>query len=473
MVGSPDRQMEKGPVLKKAEQVSSPVKHLVGYGVGDLGLNIYWNTLSLLLIYWYTNVVGLPPAVAGLIYFVGLLWDGVTDPLVASLAQRNTSRYGTYRPFLVVGGFILAAAFVLLFWRVPLEGSVLIAALVVVHILFRTAYTIVAVPYSALSSRLSFDSVERTSLSGARMFGALTGLLIVSTLWFPTVRFLGGGDETSAWGFSLAAFVGAAGATICLIICFLMTEEKAPPGASTEPELSLRSFWSAVRKGRGLHVLLALIFFQACAHASFYNTFAFYIDVNAGSFARQETILSAFSLATLISVPLWTLAARRFGKRRCWVAASVIFVTAGLHLAITKPLLMAGIPLQITFFAIGSGAYAVLIWSFVPDMVEYVQWEIGERNEAVVFGSVLLVQKVASGTMGFAAGLMLSMAGFDAAQSEQSAATIRTVSLYISLVPSVCLALSLVVLSRWPISRARHAQIVAALQERGADQGRP
>ncbi|MEO1658177.1 MAG: glycoside-pentoside-hexuronide (GPH):cation symporter [Pseudomonadota bacterium] len=459
--------------MEQPERPSNTVRNLVGYGVGDLGLNIYWNTLSLLLIYWYTNVVGLPPAVAGLIYFIGLLWDGVTDPLVASLAQRNTSRYGTYRPFLVVGGVILAAAFVLLFWRVPLEGSALIAALVVVHIAFRTAYTVVAVPYSALSSRLSFDSVERTSLSGARMFGALTGLLIVSTLWFPTVRFLGGGEETSPMGFSIAALIGASGATLCLILCFLMTKERVPPGARSEPKLSLGSFWTAVQKGRGLHVLLALIFFQACATASFYNTFAFYIDVNATAFARQETILTAYSAVTLASVPFWTFAARRYGKRKCWVAASIIVVIAGLHLAITKPLLVAGIPFQITFFAIGSGAYAVLVWSFVPDMVEYVQWEIGERNEAVVFGSVLLVQKVAGGTMGLAAGFMLSMAGFDATQAEQSAGTIRAVSLYISLVPAAFLALSLVALSRWPISRDKHAQIVAALREASAGEGRP
>lgn len=92
------------------------MKTYLGYGTGDFGLNIYWNALSLILVFWYAEVVGLSPDAAGLIYFIGMAWDAVSDVVIANLTQRTRTRYGTYRPYLVIGGVILGAAFVLLFW---------------------------------------------------------------------------------------------------------------------------------------------------------------------------------------------------------------------------------------------------------------------------------------------------------------------------------------------------------------------
>ena len=92
------------------------LRTLAGYGVGDFGLNIYWNTLSIWLVFWYTTIVGIEPGVAGTIFFIGMIWDAISDPVVASVAERVRTRHGTYRPFLLYGSFGLAACFVLLFW---------------------------------------------------------------------------------------------------------------------------------------------------------------------------------------------------------------------------------------------------------------------------------------------------------------------------------------------------------------------
>ena len=83
-------------------------RRLAAYGVGDFGLNIYWNTLTLFLVFFYTVVVGLDPKVAGLIYFIGMAWDAVSDPVVAGLAERVRTPRGTYLPFLFYGSPLLA-----------------------------------------------------------------------------------------------------------------------------------------------------------------------------------------------------------------------------------------------------------------------------------------------------------------------------------------------------------------------------
>jgi GPH family glycoside/pentoside/hexuronide:cation symporter len=73
----------------------------IGYGSGDFALNLYWQGISLYLFYFYTDVLGLPNAMAGLIYAIGSLWDAVTDPAMGYVAERTRTRWGRYRPYLL------------------------------------------------------------------------------------------------------------------------------------------------------------------------------------------------------------------------------------------------------------------------------------------------------------------------------------------------------------------------------------
>ncbi|WP_291845126.1 glycoside-pentoside-hexuronide (GPH):cation symporter [Maricaulis sp.] len=443
---------------------ASELRRYAGYGIGDFGLNIYWNSLSLVLMFWYAEVVGLSPAVAGAIYFVGMAWDAVTDAVVASLSARTRSRHGTYRPHILFGGGALGLSFCLLFWIPPLDGMALIAVLTAAHILFRTAYTVVAVPYSALASRLSYDSVERTTFSGVRMFFAFAGLLTVSGLWFPLVRHFGGGEDTAAAGFQMAAVIGAVIATVALLLCFAGTRERPPPGqcATAEPP-GIWRFLPAIRDNQALAVLLVMIFLQSGAVASLLIPLSFFIEVNAPVFARKEVVMTAYATATLASIPVWTLFIRRFGKKAGWTLACVLAILCGLDLAVSGARVVAGVPLQIIGYGGAFGAFGVLVWSFVPDTVEYGQWKTGERNEGAVFGSVLLVQKLSGGLMGLFVGFMLSQVGYDIDATTQSSETVDGIRFHIFLMPSLLLALSTLLILKLPLNRALHARIVGQI----------
>jgi len=123
--------------------VTAPLgnRQIVGYGVGDFAMNLYWSGTAFFLLYWYTDVAGLPNATAGFLFFVGSVWDAATDPLMGVLAERTRTRWGRYRPYLLLGSIPLAASFVLLLWVPPLEGAALTGMLIAAHLLFRTAYT--------------------------------------------------------------------------------------------------------------------------------------------------------------------------------------------------------------------------------------------------------------------------------------------------------------------------------------------
>lgn len=434
---------------------------LLGYGVGDFGLNIYWNSLSLILVFWYADVVGLQPYVAGFIYSIGVLWDAISDPIIAVFAARNRSKYGAYRPFLLFGGVALSITFCMLFWIPPLEGNLLVVHLCLVHMLFRTAYTLVAVPYSAMSARLSFDSQERTELSGIRMIFAFCGLLMVSGVWFPLSRFFGDGNESSPTGFFLTAVIGSVLAMLALVICFFATEEKDPPGTATGQDL--KSFVTALQKNGALRVLLVIILLHSTAMASFNIPLAFFIDANSELFAAKEVVMTTFAVMTLISVPFWTYLASKIGRKRTWQLSAFWVGFLGLSLIIFGPYVVAGVPLQIVLFGVGFSAFAVLVWSFVPDTVEYGQHAYGERAEGAVFGLVLFVQKFSSVIMGTTVGMMLTLIGYDTEFERQPDGVAVSLGYFLAVMPSVLLILSAIAIMRLPLDRHLHAQIVDEL----------
>lgn len=436
-------------------------RFLLGYGVGDFGLNIYWNSLSLILLFWYANVVGLEPYICGIIYAVGVFWDAISDPVIAILAARNRSRHGAYRPFVLYGGVALSMAFSLLFWMPPFEGPWLIFHLCLAHMLFRTAYTIVAVPYAAMTARLTFESHVRTELSGVRMIFAFLGLLAISGAWFPLSRYFGNGQDNSPTGFFFTAIVGSVFATVALVCCFLLTEERAPPGDAAPP--GYRSFIRAWHGNSALRILLVAILLHSSALGSFSIPLAFFIDANGALFAAKEVVMTTFAIVTLVSVPVWTYLSRSMGRKRAWLLATGWVVIMGLWLSLEGPVLVSGVPVQIVLFGIGFGSFSVLMWSFIPDTVEFGQHLYGERAEGAVFGLVLFVQKLSGVIVGLVIGAMLSTIGYDAGLVQQSPDISAKLGWFMALVPSALLILSAFVITKLPLDRHTHRKIVEEL----------
>lgn len=449
------------------------LKTLAGYGIGDFGLNIYWNTLSIWLVFWYTTIVGIEPGVAGTIFFVGMIWDAISDPVVASVAETVRTRYGTYRPFILFGSFGLAACFVLLFWVPPFEGLTLLVTLIAVNILFRLSYTLVAIPYAALSARISYNSVERTEFTGFRMFAAFAGMLVVSSQFPPLIRYFSGGEEYSAQGFQMTAMVGGALATCALIACFLGTREKPLPKHTVRAKLSPREVMRLLSKNRALLFLLGMIVLQSGAMACMNISMIFFIVSNQPAFASKEVVLTAFAVATMMGIPLWTLFIRRIGKKPAWVLSSCLIALSGLHMLLLGPYLVSGVPLQIIAFGLCTGAFAVLLWSFIPDTVEYGQNASGKRSEGVVFGSVLVVQKISGGFMGFIVGQVLGLIGYDKDAAVQAPEVGQGLVTFLAICPALLLFLSIIPVILMPLDRRIHADIVdnLAIDEPGTVRG--
>ena len=149
----------------------------IGFGSGDLAQNLIYQTVSMYLLFFYTNIFGLDPAAAAVMFLVVRIVDVIWDPLVGTFVDKHNPRWGKYRSYLVLGGIPLTGLAILCFWN-GFSGSLLYAY--VTYVGMSMLYTLINVPYGALNSSLTRDTNEITILTSTRMFMANVGGLAVS-----------------------------------------------------------------------------------------------------------------------------------------------------------------------------------------------------------------------------------------------------------------------------------------------------
>mgnify|MGYP001945506308 CR=1 FL=1 len=198
-----------------------------GYGLGDFGFNLYWANVSAFLLIFYTDVMGLGAAAIGTMMLVTRLVDAVTDPLMGAVADRTRTRWGRFRPYMLWGALPLAASGVLV-WTVPgLDGDGRLVWAYATFTLMMLAYTVMAMPYSALSGVMTSDSQQRTTLISFRFIAAFAGTTAVNALTLDLVRWLGRGDEQLGWQLTMALY--GLVAVACFATVFASTRERIQP----------------------------------------------------------------------------------------------------------------------------------------------------------------------------------------------------------------------------------------------------
>lgn len=438
-------------------------KTRIGYGFADFGFNLYYTGLNLFLLYYYTDVLEIRPAVAGLIFGLPLIWDAITDPIMGVIASRTRSRYGSYRPYLIYGSVPLAISFVMMFAAPVMFQNHVILAAAISHVVFRTAYTVVSIPYSALSARIVSDSQERGMLAGVRMiFATLGGLFTVfATLELATYL----GDSNLPAGFLGVSLIYATMATLIFTVTFLATAEQ-PIHTPTE-RFKFSQITAPLKHNKALWILIVAIVFGASGNAIFGKGLIYYIKYVAALDITITGALVALTGAVSLSVPFWIAVSRKLNKRSVWLIGSLITIAAQATLYLTPPGSEAIFFALIALLGIASGAFNVTFWSMLPDTVEYGEWKTGIRDEGIIFGVNQLALKTASGIGISLLGITLEMIHYQANQV-QTPETLQAIPQLVILLPLGLTILSAVSIAYYPINKHIHGRLVRILEWRRA-----
>lgn len=430
---------------------------------GDFACNLYWQSVSLYLLFFYTDVVGLSAATAGLIYMVASIFDGAIDPVMGAVADRTRTKQGRYRPYVLWGGVPLGLAFVLLYYKPPLEGVALVAWILVAHLIFRVAYTALSIPYTSLNARITDSSAERSTLAGFRMiFATLAGLTIASTTQ-PLAAHLGGGD--TAWGYTLTAAVYATIATVIFPFVYLTTKEPPEDPGAAEPTMRMSQYWGAVRSNRAFWAVMAAICTAVICSTAVGKSVLYYFKYYLHDEAGGRIALSLNAASGLLIIPAWIFASKFISKRSAWfvcVLWGLVCLTAFAFMDVRSPPLMMAILLAMQISSLGA---AMTFWSMLPDTVEYGEWKTGMRAESFIFGLGQFFLKVALGLGAGIFGWSLDLVGFHP-NVEQTPDTLAGLKAIMVVLPMAGLALGGLAMLMYPLKKGVHEDIVEQLAAR-------
>ena len=479
-----------------------PTKEKIGYAMGDIATNFFFQSMILYQTRFYTDTAGISAGAVSYMLFILRIVDAFVDPFVGGLSDRTQSRWGKFRPWILGTALPFGPIFWLTYVTPDFGPSSKLVYAYITYSLLMMMYSANNTPYSALMAVMTPDSSERSSIASYRFVGALIGQFIIQGLPLPLVAKIGQGNSAKGWAVTMSIF--AALIVILNLITFLSTKERLQP-----PPGDKHSIWADVKDvfscgpWVAMFLLTLVVFTMLVVRGSSTNyLFAYYLDHGQireflGKFGLAEgasisgiwaSTLNAFgllikpdgsnaadvafslffvvgSIVQIVGIIFSKPLADRFGKKPVFIAGVAVTTIATVWVFWATPSSIAMLFWLSILWAVGWGPTVPLLWVMIADVADYSEWKNHRRATGFMFAGILFALKAGLGIGGGLSGQVLKWYGYvpNIAQSERSLLGIRLGS---SIFPAILLGLVIICLFAYPISKSLNAKIQDDLTER-------
>lgn len=439
-----------------------------GWAVGELGIAAYVGITMSFMLFFLTEGLKLPSALAGLALLIPRIWDAAIDPFVGAISDRIKSPMGRRRPLLLAGGLTYGVLFAMIFMA-PTDADTVVklAWVVAFYLITSTAFTFYDVPYSSMAAEMSETYQGRTTLTGYKMIAARLGILLTilaAPVLFASEAGLVAGYRQMGWLFGALMVVTG-------LFAFFATRN-APQIVRPVERFSLRAEYRALAENPPFLVLWLVFLLQNLAIGVSATTLIYYIVFVMKLAPVSVGLLAATgALAAALATPFWTVAARKYGKRRVYfvtlagaavMCLPALFITPDLLPLLYGALFVAGLL---------DGANQLLPNAMVPDTVEYDEHNTGQRREGTIFGSWAFCRKLGMALGAFVVSIVLANFGFleGHAAALQPDKAIFGIRVAYALVPCGLWLCAIMVLRHYHLDEGRFNEIKATISARRAE----
>jgi glycoside/pentoside/hexuronide:cation symporter, GPH family len=405
----------------------------IGFGGGDAAVNVVWSSLALIITFFYTDVFKLNPAHLALLGLIPRLIDAFADVGMGMYTDSHTTRWGRYRPYLLVFAVPFGLAVMLVFTTPELSYNGKLIWAYATYILMMLVFTAVTIPYISLPGVLTADPQERLSANGYRLFFAKGAALMVTT--FVPLFAAKWGSDHRAQGYQMAMAVMAGAATLLFIFCFFTTTERVTHKSDRKP------LWQQIVllcKNDQWLVLAGVCLIGTIGYVVRGSVAIYYAKYYLGGDAK---LVSAFITIGVVGNILSMVASTWITKGFCkiqlfrWSQLITFALSVIMYFAVTPSDVAKAFVL---FFLINFivDLQGPVFWSIISEAVDYGEVKSGKRVAGIAFGGISFAQKMGMSLAAGIVGWLLTYYQYEA-DKVQSAFTLNGIALLLTVIPGV------------------------------------
>lgn len=441
------------------------------FGLGTIGRDMFYSMESMYLLFFLTEIKNLDDqmlAMVGGVLTALRIFDAFNDPITGVIIDNTHTRWGKFKPWMLIGALVSSVCMLLMFADLPLTGGAYVAVFAVSYILWDIFYGVNDIAYWTQLPALSVDQRQRESMGSFARICANVGLYAVVVGILPVTGALTnafGGNGQKAW-FVLAVVVSAIMIGFQLITVFGVKETRT---FKDEENTSLRDMVKVLFGNDQLMwttVSMALFMVGYCTTTSFGTYYFKYAYGDENMYSVFAGVLGVSQLAALVVFPKISA---RISRRKLYSVATAL-VIAGYVVFFFTPMNMIPIAVAGVLLFIGQAFIQTLMLMFLADTVEYGQWKLGKRNDSITFSIQPLINKLGAAVATGVVTLTLIVSGINSAESaaDVTAQGLLTMKVAMMALPLLAIVVGYIVyLKKYRIDEEMYQDIIGHLKERG------
>jgi GPH family glycoside/pentoside/hexuronide:cation symporter len=433
-----------------------------GYALGDLAANFVFQAMLALQLDFYTHTFGLTAAQAGTLFLVVGLGVACLNPIMGMIADRTSTKWGKFRPWLLWTAVPFGIIGVLTFTTPGFSPVGKIIYAWTTYILLRLIYTVNNVPYASLTAVMTSDPDERTSIASYRQIAANSAGFIVASLAIPMVKYFGHGDDARGYQYTMGLL--SALSVVFFIVAFFATKERIQP--NPQQKTSLGQDLADLFKNRPWIMLFLATLFYFTAIVIRGNVMLPYFRFVVGNVDLFSWFNGFGLVALLVGVACSTAVSVRVGKRQLFIGSMLLSGIFNMALFVIPPSSTVAIIVTEVLRQFAYGLSGPIIWAMMGDVADYGEWKTGRRASGTVTSAVVFALWAGLALGGAIAGWLFSLYGFVSEAQVQSAQAQSGILLTASIYAGLAFFAVAVCIIFYPLSREESQRIANDLTER-------
>lgn len=439
------------------------IKEKIGYGMGDAGCNMIGGAIMLFLNYFYTDVFGLAPALVGVLLLSVRVIDAITDPIMGAIADRTTSRWGRFRPYILWISVPYVLFSVLMFTTPEWSYNSKVVYAFVTYFLMSLTYTAINIPYCSLGGVITADPHERVACQSYRFFMVGIATLILSSTLLPMADWFGGADK--AKGYQMSMGVMAIIALFMFLFCFATVRERIRPAVQTNDDLKkdLKDVW---KNDQWIKILL-LTLCNVCPGFIRMAATMYYVTWVMGQSTSFATLFISLGVIGMMGGSILAkVLTDRICKLKVFFWTNIILAIFSCGFYFLDPHATVLIAVMYFLLNILHQIPSPLHWSLMADVDDYGEWKTGKRITGISFSGNLFFLKLGLAIAGAMVGFLLSWYGYDAGAKQQGPDAINGIMMLFTIIPAVGYLITAGVVRLLKVDRELMKRIQTDLEQR-------